>query len=245
MTDPGSVKHGRLPRVAQSSSCVSPRPGGQRNPPQIRQSVGRDNADMPLIASIPDWAPVASATLAAVAAAASWKSALTTNRAAREARWPLLVTQPMFDPGTSDLQLRVENVGGGVARQVFFYLGFGSVRTVGLVPTGFLRPGEGVSFVIDAKHDPNVDAKVVTICNDAWGVLHAWRIDGEHRTYQSRGWRPIGSRRDWPIDEPEGDTTGITWYFQQMYPEIDLGQFEVVDWRLLSTPGGGHHHRRT
>ena len=198
---------------------------------------------IPPIASIPDWAPVAGAALAAVAAAASWMSALTASRAAREARWPLLVTQPMFDPATLNFQLRVENVGGGVAGQVLFYLVLGSVGTAGFVPTGLLRPGEGVTFAIDATHDPNVDAKVVTVCNDAWGVLHAWRVDGEHHTYRSRGWRPIGSRRDWPLDEARTGSTGLTWYFQKMYPEIDLGEIKMIDCQLRPPAGGGPHHR--
>jgi len=184
---------------------------------------------MPL-ASIVDWAPAASAALAAVASGAAWKSALTTGRVAREARSPLLVMQPMFDPRTNAFQLRIENVGGGVARQVFFYLAYGGTSTADLVPAGFLRPGEGADFEVEAKHEPGVDAKAVVIANDAWGTMHAWRMDGKHRIYSDNRWR-LGGHRDWQPGATSGPT-GVVWYFGRFYPEVRLDDLDMVDSRL-------------
>jgi hypothetical protein len=100
-----------------------------------------------------DEAAIAAAGAAAVAAVASWASVLQSARLQRrtlEPRLHIQVSEVMQRDAQNQIQVRVENTGGGFAQEVWFYVREGgAVCMSGLPPYGSLGPGQGVTIMTE------------------------------------------------------------------------------------------------
>jgi len=133
------------------------------------------------------WAPVASAGCAAVAALV----ALVSVRQARSIwiadKQPRLTIWLIEEIHSGELSIHVHNGGGGRALNVQIYVVEGSHACLGVLPPdGLLLAGEDVALQTGLR--AGTPSFALVACVDAAGRLCAWTHDGRHKR-----WRP--SRR--------------------------------------------------
>jgi hypothetical protein len=179
--------------------------------------------------AVTTWAPVASATAAALAATASWVSVQLTRTTLVRARRPVLDLTALVDGATGSVTIEVENVGGGIARDAVVILAEGGACLIAAIPpAGRLAPGRRVQLetpLTRSPQAPNVPGPVgVAICQDLERNTHAWTANGV--TY--RRWSPRRLKRR-PLTNEQ--------IFGVLLPEVDLstcGLVGLTNWREIA-----------
>jgi hypothetical protein len=165
------------------------------------------------------WAPVASATAAALAAGASWISVRLSRKQWKAAQRPELRLQAWDRGGT--IEIVIVNAGGGFARGVGFCVVVGTEYVAGFAGPnlgGFLDSGQRVVVNAQLTRSSNQVQGVVT-CHDVDGFFHAWDAARD----QHRVWRGRFTRRALPAD-PSGQEA-----LNAFYPSLDLGALTRVE----------------
>jgi hypothetical protein len=165
-----------------------------------------------------DYASVASAVFAAIAAGAAWMSARHAGRAIEEAERPQLEAQVLADPETGLLSVAVVNTGRGVARGGIVLLHALGRYVEVPISDGFVSPGEKIYVKTDIGPVPTEDLKgdisdlgVMVSYRDAQGFAHYRAGTGAH--YSPR--RLVMRRPKYP-DRWEA--------FGRLFPAIELSQ---------------------
>jgi hypothetical protein len=138
-----------------------------------------------------DWATLFTAVTAgaaAVAAIAALATVYVEHRARARAREPSLSIGVAHVFGRCE-RITVENEGGGVARDVnFFVISDPHFYGGALPPTSTLAPGKRI--VIDSV-DPPSSVEVFAVVTCRWGpYLMAWNLGGRHERHRIRRWSP-------------------------------------------------------
>lgn len=164
---------------------------------------------MNVLASISDWAPVASAGFAAIAAIASWIAVRQTRRDFVASRKPDLEITLIENMDTGALKIHIQNHGRGSARNVRFIVVEPEAAAVGhLPPNTTLAPGEGRTLLTPMQSSGDRHPVVAAVlCNDGDGYVHIWKVDGRHKCWKL-SWRWNYSLSDQGI-------------FEKFYPGID------------------------
>jgi hypothetical protein len=139
------------------------------------------------------WATVASAVFAAVAAVSAAVAAGLSLREQRAALQPLLVSA-LLAPGQARVELKVVNAGAGLANATHVFGTAGEEAFAVPVGDGMLKPGDEWATVI-AVGVPDQPFKYIVTCRDPTNRLHIWRADGFHRSLRPWSRR---RRRPWP-----------------------------------------------
>lgn len=155
-----------------------------------------------------DWATIFTAVTAgaaAVAAIAALATVYVEHRARARAREPILSIGVAHVYGQCE-RITVENEGGGVARDIhFFVISDPHFYGGALPPTSTLAPGKRT--VIDSV-DPPSSVEVVGVVTCRWGpYLIAWNLGGRHERHRIRRWSPA-SHQDLvtAVGGPSADT---------------------------------------
>jgi hypothetical protein len=168
--------------------------------------------------AISEWAPVASAAAAALAAIASWLSVRQSRLAWREEHTPRLECQAVVDPQTRRISLLVQNTGGGLARDVVCMLAEGQDLLVAQVPPyGMLKSGEAVEIATPLLKQGALSGPMIgaLICQDSGGTTHAWSASGVN--YKSWSRRRLRRRGIENFDA-----------FRAVVPDVDPRSLNVV-----------------
>jgi hypothetical protein len=140
-----------------------------------------------IVASTAEWASVASAGAAAVAAGASWASVRQTRKLWLIERAPDLQMIALVDRDSNRVTLQLHNAGGGFARDVVVYLVEGTRYFIAYAPmNGVIRPGQGVEIQTPLVKEPPINGPLVgaVIAADVTGTTHAWSASGtRHRRW--------------------------------------------------------------
>lgn len=133
-----------------------------------------------------EWAPVASAGIAAMAAVASWQAVIQAGRTWKTGLLPELL--PTVAIVGSEVSISVDNAGGGPARFASYAMVVGSEFAEGsLSATGYVRAGEGtvVPTGIRVPLGGLGGVQGAVFCEDRLGQQHAWSFDGAHEVYDA------------------------------------------------------------
>jgi hypothetical protein len=165
----------------------------------------------------PEWAQVAGAFFAAVAAGAAWASVRHGQRIWRSSLLPALHVQGVFvSYGFRGERMRyvVQNAGGGLAKGTMFLFVEGDAWVCGALGDGFLQADEKLTVETAMERAKGNDTAIgVVMCRDTDETSWAWDMRGNRRPLQrwkSRWRRPV---------EP----LSVLEVFQTFYPEVDLG----------------------
>lgn len=144
------------------------------------------------------WAPVASASIAAVAAFLSFVAVRQAQRQRVEDRRPSLLVQPLrADDG--QISFAIANVGRGLARQVRFVCGCHGLYVAGEVDTGLMRPDDEVLIHTSiVAPDDLVQTRSVVTCTDPYGIAYSWDESGRRR--RLRSWRRHSTGQASPLE---------------------------------------------
>jgi hypothetical protein len=168
-----------------------------------------------LASAVVEFAAVAGAIAAAVAALASWRSvALNTRRSLPRMQGYLL------RDGDGRVQAVVRNSGGGLGEGTHVMAVIGAYGFVATIGDGFLAPGDGARVLTPIQSDEAI-GKVVMFCRDTDMTLRSWSSDGGKRVYRSRVLR----RRNYP------DNNVI---FNDHFPGTNLRALEEVPTIVVS-----------
>jgi hypothetical protein len=138
-------------------------------------------------ASVTDWAPVASAGMAAIAALASWVAVSQTRRTAQQAQIPELEITVLEGLDTGEIKIHLENYGQGAARSVRFCVVEGGSAAIGaLPPTGNLRAGDSRTLLTALTPSKAKDGVALVACRDAFGRTHAWGTGDKYKRWNLR-----------------------------------------------------------
>jgi hypothetical protein len=164
---------------------------------------------------------VVSASLAAIAAGASWMSALQARKAVKFSIAPELTVQGGWQPGPGHKEYAVytiHNAGGGTAKGVAFVFVGQDAYTVGIVGTGIMRSDESV--IIRTDHQAREDRKILGIvtCRDVSERAVVW--DGRGRRKHLR-------------DRRQGAHTALD-IFHFMHPEADISAMPCRDYHAAT-----------
>jgi hypothetical protein len=162
---------------------------------------------------------------AAVAALASWASVAQSSRWQKRERQPELSIDLSQNLDTNQIQIRVTNTGGGIAKGVNFWALEGSMICAGgLPPHATLAPGAGVTLstsLIPVKGSRNVRAVVMCRGGD---YMHAWTAAGIHRKWPLR---TLGFDRKAPSFNDQ---------VRELYPDVgDPAAYTLVRSDLISS----------
>jgi hypothetical protein len=168
---------------------------------------------------IVEWAPVAAAVLAAVAAGASWRSVLLARRTQLDADRPLLASQLYRVANDPRLRLHIENIGSGTAKRVTFYGVAEGELAAGIAPeTGLLRPGEGVTLLTNLTPTDPDSSELMTFCLDRENVIHTWSRRDHYERYR----------------QPKRPRV-MEWYFDRFYDGTDHDALTEQPWTVISS----------
>lgn len=119
-------------------------------------------------------AAVLSTGLAALAAGASWRSVVLSQRVWRASVEPDLHLQVILDVANNRTTIVVYNAGGGIAKGAAFMLVGGASRSSGYLRDGFVRPGDKllVTSEVPATADDETECVVLyrTADESSWVV---------------------------------------------------------------------------
>jgi len=167
---------------------------------------------------VTQWAPVASAGAAALAAAASWVAVLQSRRAWTAERLPEIQMQALVDPSTRKVSVQVYNAGGGLGRDVVVFLVEGDRYLVANIPPhGMLAPGRGVLLETPLVKQGQLTGRMVgvAVCSDSARTVHAWTAGGGGY----KRWRP-GRLRKKPVSNFD--------VFRALVPDVDIESLDAV-----------------
>jgi hypothetical protein len=163
--------------------------------------------------SASEWASIAAAFWAAVAATASWVTILLDRRRQREAM------QPHVKAGFNVLPTRVArlvfaNGGPGLAIGIG-YMGVHKddereYKYGGFVGNGFLQAGGEHAIAIGQVTKAKGEAQFVWFCNDVHNTVHVWAYDGRYQRIAAKDYLSGNAPRKF------GD------YFALMYPGVAI-----------------------
>jgi hypothetical protein len=169
-----------------------------------------------------EWGPLIAAFFAALAAGASWVSALHARRTWRDSQRPQLAARLHAYKGYHGL-LRVRNVGGGPAKNISFMVVLNNREAVGhLPPDGYLTAGQAVS--VEMLWDTHVDAdpaRFVVMCLDRENNTYGWSREGESKIFKR---------------EPSSPVRDIGWMFERFYGPTEQ-DMEHLPWRTTTREG--------
>jgi hypothetical protein len=144
----------------------------------------------PLMIPVHDWAPVASAALAAVAASASWSSVWQNRRERIAAERPDLHLEVQQSMDTGSIKLNITN-NGGPAKYVRFLVVEGNQMVYGHPqPTAMFRAGE--SRHIDTPMFGGMEKKpkgFIGAYDMSGSRYYLWPFQGKDKVYRMKGWR--------------------------------------------------------
>lgn len=133
--------------------------------------------------SVADWAPAASAAFAAVAALASWVVVRQTRRDFVAARQPDLEITVIENLDTGAVKIHIQNHGKAAGRGVKFVVVQQDTAAYGfLPPDATLAAGESRMLRTPMVADSERAAVGMVLCNDGDGYVHAWKVDGQHKS---------------------------------------------------------------
>jgi hypothetical protein len=156
------------------------------------------------------WAAVASAAFAAVAALASWAAVWQAREISLSTQLPKLHIVVSENIDTGEIRVHIANDIGGLARDVAFAVVAGGQSCFGsLPPTAMLQPGDSATLVTPLRTSSREIPAIVS-CRDSLGRLHVWAVDGKHRVWP---------RRRWLVRLPLGQPKGGDWVFQKFFPD--------------------------
>lgn len=138
--------------------------------------------------AVRDWAPTASAALAALAATASWVSVRANRRQWLLASRPCLSSQ-LEMRSNGDIEMTVLNAGPGSARGLRFCVVAGDQFATGYAGPqygGVLGAQERAVVVLRLKSRHGEQVQGVVLCWDPIGRLHCFTMHGEHRLLRSQ-----------------------------------------------------------
>lgn len=144
----------------------------------IRTENAADHEDMlsSPMSDLATYGALGSAAASAVAATASWRSALQSRREARESRLPVLHAQIAVMGGRHFIT--ITNSGPGIAKGVTFVVFGKKERCIGVVPwpSGFLKSGQQVCTEMMFKDQlPEVSTGTVS-CRDYLEFPRYWTL---------------------------------------------------------------------
>lgn len=171
--------------------------------------------------SVGDWAQVASAAGAMLAAIFAARAVALSTRQQRQAEEPDLLFDLISVAGRPSV-MSVENIGGGVARKASFRLVASTDRMAAgfITPDGRLRPGETYDVILDATPEEFAAAQAMTLCLDRRHRVHAWSREGDHRSWSQTRWVRAGR--------------GDMWAFRRFYPKANIERYPDMTHKVVS-----------
>jgi len=166
---------------------------------------------------------IASPSIAAVAALASWASVWQARKLAREDHAPLLMAQKVVTAGTNTIGAVVTNAGGGPARGAGIYLAHPPHKVQGPLGHGFLYPGQS-RYVQTNIPATEVETDVMVLCRDRESYPHFWNAQEEHRVYKTLFRRRPNYQRDMPK------------VFAKFHPSVDLNALTPAQMVVTNDP---------
>jgi hypothetical protein len=145
-----------------------------------------------------DWATLGSSIAAAIAAIAAWAAVIQSSRWQRRQRAPELNIQVSEILGSNvEIRVRIENSGGGFARQAYFWVREGpAVCASGVPPHGSLGAGQGVTVRPHMSRVGQPYVEAVVWCHFGRRI-HAWDAGGRHKSWILNAlWRKISRIND-------------------------------------------------
>jgi hypothetical protein len=164
-----------------------------------------------------NWAPVASAGLASIAAAAAWGNVWQSRRQWLLTQRPVVVPQFVFNRDKQRIELHLHNVGPGIARGLRFCAVVGAEYCA-----GYAGPNYGAMLKSDELRIVGINltsldtpaALCVVTCLDSTDRVHVFDEQGRHRT---------GPVRDSATAETDPETA-----FGINHPDVDLNALRRV-----------------
>jgi hypothetical protein len=169
-----------------------------------------------------EWATVASAALASVAAMAAWASVWQNRRERVAAAVPGLDLEVQQGLGTGKITLHISNNGGAAKKVRFIVIEGGEFVYGHPAPTAVFRPGESRLITTSLKTSGGKTARGFVAGFDMSGArFYAWTVTGKRLDYRMRGRR---AARDL------SDQTMIA----ELYPDFEyasgkMGTYETVE----------------
>lgn len=175
------------------------------------------------------WATIVTATLAALAAAASWASVWQNRKQLRASLEPDLQIVIEGGRGSDRIGMNIRNVGGGTAKRIVFMATLGDrLQCVGSLGIGFLPTGYGahVVFTCSGAHLEDGDVAIALLASDTREFGHAWSHLAQHHVFRSRFRRSprVTSARE---------------AFEKLYPDVPLADRVAVGFEWKQLPPGG------